>query len=127
MTDRLVTERLLHRLYAARVQGDLPGLIATFSNDAIFRFAGATNPVPVSVSAAGVDKFRPLLSIMIKTFKLSDHVIESMLIDGEKAAVHWRADIFSRITGVTVPTEVMDMVEIRGGLVASYTEFFVAR
>jgi ketosteroid isomerase-like protein len=127
MTDRLVTERLLHRLYAARVQGDLPGLIATFTNDAAFRFAGASNPVPVSISANGVDQFKPLLSILIKTFKLSDHSIESMLIDGDKAAVQWRADIFSRITGTTVPTELVDIVQVRGGLVSAYTEFFVAR
>jgi ketosteroid isomerase-like protein len=127
MTDRLVTERLLHRLYAARVQGDLPGLIATFSKDAAFRFAGASNPVPVSISATGVDQFKPLLSILIKTFKINEHSIESMLIDGEKAAVHWRADIFSRITGIMVPTELVDIIEVRGGLVASYTEFFVAR
>ena len=127
MTDRSETERLLNRLYAARVQGDLPGLCATFTNDADFRFAGANNPVPVSVSAHGVEQYKPLLSIMIKSFKLTDHTIVSMLIDGDKAAVQWRANIFSRITGITVPTELVDLIEVRRGLVGSYTEFFVAR
>jgi ketosteroid isomerase-like protein len=126
MTDRLETERLLHQLYAARVQGDLALLCATFANDATFRIAGASNPTPVSISAVGVDQFRPLLSIMIKTFKLSDHTILSMLIDGAKAAVHWRAQIFSRISGTTVLTEVVDVVEVRDGLISSYTEFFVS-
>jgi ketosteroid isomerase-like protein len=127
MTDRLETERLLHRLYAARVQGDLPALCATFANDATFQIAGASNPSPVSISAVGVDQFRPLLAIMIKTFKLTDYTTLAMLIDGAKAAVHWRVKIFSRITGTTVLTELVDVVEIRDGLVVSYTEFFVAR
>jgi ketosteroid isomerase-like protein len=127
MTDRLETERLLHQLYAARVNGDLPGLCATFAHDATFQIAGTSNPSPVSISAVGVDQFRPLLAIMIKTFKLSDYTILSMLIDGAKAAVHWRVKIFSRITGTTVLTELVDVVEIRDGLIASYTEFFVAR
>ncbi len=36
------------------------------------------------VIALGVDEFRPWLTIMIKTFKLTDHTILSMLIDGDR-------------------------------------------
>jgi ketosteroid isomerase-like protein len=64
---------------------------------------------------------------MIKTFKLSEHTILAMLIDGAKAAVHWRAKIHSRITGTTVLTELVDLIEIRNGRIASYVEFFVPR
>jgi ketosteroid isomerase-like protein len=127
MTDRLDTERLLLELYAARVRGDLPGLSGTFAPDATFRIAGASNASPTAITAVGVDQFRPLLAIMIKSFKLSDQTILSMIIDGAKAAVHWRAKVLSRIAGTTVLTELVDMVEIRNGRIASYTEFFVPR
>jgi ketosteroid isomerase-like protein len=50
-----------------------------------------------------------------------------MLIDGAQAAVHWRAKIYSRITGTTVLTELIDVVAVRDGRIASYTEFFVPR
>jgi ketosteroid isomerase-like protein len=127
MADRLETEKLLHELYAARLRGDLDGLCATFTPDANFQLAGASNASPLVMSANGVDKFRPLLAIMLKSFKLRDQEILAMLIDGARAAVHWRVNIFSRITGTTVLTELVDIVEVRDGRVSSYTELFVPR
>lgn len=124
MTDRLETERLLLGLYAARVRGDLPGVCDTFTPDAVFQIAGASNASPVAITARGIGEFRPLLAIMIKTFKLSDESILSLLIDGSKAAVHWRVNILSKITGTTVLTELVDMIEVRDGRIASYIEFF---
>jgi ketosteroid isomerase-like protein len=128
MTERVDTERLLLELYAARVRGDLAAVCATFTNDASFQVAGAgSNASPVAMKAVGVAEFRPLLAIMIKSFKLSEQTILSMLIDGAKAAVHWQAKIHSRIAGTTVLTELVDVVEVRDGRIASYTEFFVPR
>jgi ketosteroid isomerase-like protein len=79
------------------------------------------------MKAVGNSEFRPLLAIMIKSFKLSEHSVLTMLIDGQRAAVHWRAKVYSRISGTTVLTELMDLVEVRDGRVASYIEFFVPR
>jgi ketosteroid isomerase-like protein len=125
MTVRNDTERLLLELYAARVRGDLQAVSGTFASDATFHIAGASNASPTAITAVGVDEFRPLLAIMIKSFTLSEHRILSMVIDGAKAAVHWQARILSRITGTSVLTELVDMVEIRNGRIASYTELFV--
>ena len=73
---------------------------ATFTDDANFQVAGASsNASPIAMKAVGVNEFRPLLAIMIKSFKLSEQTILAMLIDGARAAVHWRAKIHSRITG----------------------------
>jgi len=74
-----------------------------------------------------VDKFRPLLALTIKTFKISDQSILSIIIDGVRAAVHWRAAVHSRITGTTVATELVDLVEVRDDRISSYIEFFVPR
>ena len=127
MMDRLKIEQLLRELYAARVRGDLDTVCRLFSNDAKFEIAGASNTSPTAVTLAGVDKFRPLLALMIKSFKLSDQAILSMIIDGVKAAVHWCATVHSRITGNTVITELVDLVEVRDDRIVSYIEFFVAR
>jgi ketosteroid isomerase-like protein len=126
MTERGEIEKLLLGLYAARVRGDLAAVCAAFAEDANFEIAGASL-TPLAMSAVGAEKYRPLLAVMIRTFKLRNHEILSLLIDGAKAAVHWRADVFSRITGTTVPTELVDVIETRDGLIASYTEFFVPR
>jgi len=124
ISDRQETERLLRGLYAARVSGDIAGVYDKFSPDARFQIAGAGQSTPVAVTAMGAKEYRPLLAIMVKTFKLSDQEILSLLIDGAKAAVHWRAKIFSRLTGTTVVTELVDMIEIRDGRIGSYIEFF---
>jgi ketosteroid isomerase-like protein len=127
LTDRNAIENLLHSLYAARVRGDLRAVVDLFDPGAKFEMAGASNTSPIMVIALGVDEFRPWLTIMIKTFKLTDHAILSMLIDGDRAAVHWRARIHSKITGATVLTELVDLIHIGNGRIDSYTEFFVPR
>jgi ketosteroid isomerase-like protein len=124
MTNRLEVDRLLRGLYAARLRGDLAAVCRIFANDAKFQIAGPSHSTPVSVSAVGIDEFRPLLAVMIKTFKLSEHRIISMIIEGAKAAVHWRTMVHSTITGQHVLTELVDVVEIRDGRIASFIEFF---
>ncbi len=127
MTDRDAIDGLLRGLYAARLRGDLDAVCKAFSEDAVFQIAGAGQVSPVSNRAVGVGEFRPLLAVMIKTFKLRDQVILAILIDGMKAAVHWRAGVHSRITGAMVLTEFVTLVEIREGRIASYLEFFAPR
>lgn len=124
MTDRQETERLLRDLYTARVNGDVTGVYEKFTPNARFKIAGASHSTPVAVKAVGANEYRPLLAIMMKTFKLSDQEILALVIDGTKAAVHWRANIFSRLTGTTVLTELVDMIELREGRIGSYIEFF---
>ena len=127
MTDRLEIDGLLRGLYAARLRGDLDAVCRSFSDDAVFRIAGAGQVSPVSNRAVGVNEFRPLLAVMIKTFKLRDQVILAILIDGLKAAVHWRAGVYSRITGTIALTEFVAIVEVRNGRIVSYLEFFAPR
>ena len=127
MTDRLAIERLLDELYSARMSGDLNAVCRTFSPHADFRIAGASHANPIAITATGVDQIRSWLGLMIKAFQLKDPVILSIMIDDAKAAVHWRATVHSRITGTAVPTELVDLIEVKGGRIASYVEFFAPR
>jgi ketosteroid isomerase-like protein len=125
--DRLEIDRLLRELYAARARGDLDGVCRTFLGDAEFRIAGSSHGSPIAITAVGVNEIRRWLALMIKSFQLTDYAIKSIIIDGARAAVHWRARVYSKITGTSVATELIDLVELREGLIASYTEFFVRR
>lgn len=127
MMDRLEIDRLVRELYAARMRGDLEGVCRTFSNDAKFQIAGASHASPIAITAVGVDEIRSWLALMIKTFQLDDQTVLSIIIDGAKAAVHWRATIHSRITGATVVTELVDLIQVWDGRITSYIEFFVPR
>jgi ketosteroid isomerase-like protein len=122
--NRLEIEKLLGELYAARTEGQLDRLCALFAADASFRIAGASDGKPIAITARGTSEIRAWLAVMLKTFKLSRFQMLSMVIDGARAAAHWRVDIHSKITGVVVPTELVDLVEVSGGRITAYREFF---
>ena len=124
MTQRLEIEKLLSELYAARVGGQLDPLCALFSSTASFKIAGASDGKPIAIAAQGSAEIRTWLAMMLKTFKLSRYQQLAVVIDGARAAVHWRVDIHSKITGVIVPTELVDLVEVVDGRIAGYREFF---
>jgi ketosteroid isomerase-like protein len=127
MTDRSAIEGLLQELYSARLRGDLNALCACFTEDATLRISGASDSNPILIQATGLTEFRRMFSMMIKSFKLSEYASLSMLVDGRSAASHWSVRIHSRITGLVVNTELIDLVEVREGRIATYTEFFVPR
>jgi ketosteroid isomerase-like protein len=124
VTDRAEVDDLLRRFYAARLGSDLDGLCRAFTQDAKFKIVGISRHVsPVAVTAVGIGEIRQWLSILLRTFQLSNQTIRSMIIENEKAAVQWQASIYSKITGMSVLTELVDLVETRDGQINSYTEF----
>jgi ketosteroid isomerase-like protein len=123
--ERSEIDRLLRELYAARARSDLDAICRIFTDDAIWRVAGASRSGQIAIVAHGGEQIRSWLALMLKTFQLSDLEILSTIIDGARAAGHWRARIHSRITGADVPTELVDLIEVRDGRIRSYTEFFV--
>lgn len=127
MTERAAVERIVRELHMARVNGDLAGMCRLFTDDGRFEIAGASADKPISIRAAGLPEFKPWLAMMTKVFKLSDYHLISLVIEGQRAAAHWRVNIFSKVTGVTVPTELVDLMELHEERIRSYNEFFVPR
>lgn len=122
--NRLEVEQLVEQIYVARTEGRLDQLCTLFATDATFKIAGASDGKPIAITARGSAEIRAWLAVMLKTFKLAHYKLLSVVIEGDKAAVHWQVDIHSKITGVVVPTELVDLVEVRDGHVTSYREFF---
>jgi ketosteroid isomerase-like protein len=125
MTDRQAVEQLVRELHAARLAGDLDRVCALYSEDARLRIAGTTDGKPIAIAASGINEIRPWMSILVKTFRMSQYTLLSLTADAPRAAAHWRVDILSKITGVVVPTELVDLIDVRGGRISSHTEFFV--
>jgi len=119
-------DRLMREFYAERRRGDLEGVLRSFSADVRFQIASTKQGNPVAVKANGINELRPLLALLIKTFSVVDLTIRSITIDGVQATVHWRVDVRSRITGATVPTELIDIVEVRDGCIVNFNEIFVS-
>jgi ketosteroid isomerase-like protein len=127
MSEHAQIEHLMRELYANRVRGDLPAVCRSFSADAEFRIVSSGQPSPISITAKGVLEFRPLLQLLIKAFRLTDLTILFMSIDDARAAIYWQANVRSKITGGTVPTELIDLVEIDDGRIINFREFALPR
>jgi ketosteroid isomerase-like protein len=125
MTDRAQVEQLVRELHAARLEGDLERLCGLYSTEARLRIAGSTDGKAIAIAAIGLGEIRPWLSVLVKTFRLNHYTLLSLAVDPPRASAHWRVDIHSKITGAVVPTELVDLVDVRGGRIASHTEFFV--
>jgi len=124
MTNRLGVEKIVKDLHAARTEGRLDAVCALFAPDARFKIAGASEGKPIAITAQGSAEIRSWLAVMLKTFKLTRYQLFSIVIEEARAAAHWRVDIHSKITGVVVPTELVDLLEVRDGRIISYREFF---
>ena len=123
MSDRSDVESVVKTAYAARMHRDMEALRNVFSEDARFQMAGSNLASAVAVKTVGFSEYFPILKEMITVFEWLDHQILNMIVDGPKAAVHWRGKIRSTVTGETVETELMDFFEIRDGRIASLIEF----
>jgi ketosteroid isomerase-like protein len=120
-------DRLMREFYAERGRGDLEAVLRSFSADVRFQIASTRQGNPVAVRANGINELRPLLALLIKTFSLADLTIRTITIDGVQATVHWRVNVRSRITGATVPTDLIDTVEVRDGRIVKFYEVFAPR
>jgi ketosteroid isomerase-like protein len=127
MTQRLVAERLIAELHGARVRGEIEAMCRLFTADGTFKIAGASADKPISIGAEGLAAFRPWLSMMVKVYRINNYALTSLVVEWPRVAAHWRADIYSKVTGVTVSTELIDLVEFDGDRIMAYTEFFVPR
>src|SRR3954452_21039077 len=105
MTDRNQVERLLKDAYAARRRGDVDAICGCFADQPSFTLAGAPEMSPVAVQCTDGKGLRTLLTGLVDTFDWIDQKIPSMIIEGPKAAVHWRGRIRSKVSGEEVVTE----------------------
>jgi ketosteroid isomerase-like protein len=127
VTERAAAERIVRELHTARVSGDLAGMCRLFADTGRFEIAGASADKPISIRADGLAEFKPWLAMMTKVFRLSDYHLISLIIEGQRAAAHWRVNIYSKVTGVTVPTELVDLMELHEERIRTYNEIFVPR
>ncbi len=123
MMDRGQVERLLAEAYAARRRGDVDGICACFADNPSFVMAGARETSPIAVQCTDSTTFRTVMNGMIATFEWLDQEILAMIIDGPKAAVHWRGRVRSTLTGDEVVTELVDVITVRDSKIQSFVEF----
>jgi ketosteroid isomerase-like protein len=123
MNDRAAIETMLRDAYAARVRGDVEAAVRHFADDAVFALAGAKEASPVAMRCTDCESLRSAMAGLVGAFAFKDHQIVSLIVEGQKAAVHTRVRLRAAATGEEVTTEMVDLVEVRDGKIASFLEF----
>ena len=121
--ERTMIERTIKDAYAARKRGDVDSIVKMFTDDAHFQLAGAYVTSPVAVETMSSGDLKAALTALVATFEWLEQDIQSILVEGDKAAVHWRGKIRSTVTGQVVDTELVDLFELKDGRISSFVEF----
>lgn len=123
MADRETVRKLIENAYAARDRGDIDGVMTAFHNDARFCLAGERNTLELAGAVEGHSNVREAMRGFIAAFEFVKRDILSMIIEGDRAAVHSRIRIRVVPKDTTVTTELVDLFKIEDGKVMMLTEF----
>jgi uncharacterized protein (TIGR02246 family) len=118
MTSRQEIEQVLDRAYAARQRQDVAATLECFRSDGSFVSNGAPAP------ARGTDQCRSALAALFETFTLLEFTPHCRVIDPPRAAVHWQGKFRANPTGQVAAADILDLIEVKDGKIASLTTFF---
>jgi ketosteroid isomerase-like protein len=116
MSTRAAIEAILDKAYAARQQQDVAAAAACFTEDGCFRANGGP-------PTANRTEQTMSLKAQFEAFELLKMDIHCRIIDPPRAVVHWRG-AFRAKNGQLGETDILDLIEVRDGRIASLTTFF---
>jgi uncharacterized protein (TIGR02246 family) len=116
MDTRATIEALLDKAYAARRSHDAKAAAALFAADGTFAANGAPRAEKHAERLGALEG-------MFDTFALVEFHQHCRIIDPPRAVVHWRGK-FRAKNGQVGDTDVLDLIEVRDGRIASLTSFF---
>jgi ketosteroid isomerase-like protein len=123
MTERAAVETLIRDAYAARYRGDLDALMEYLHPDCSYRLAGGPQAAEVFVQPEGHAAVRAQMAGLIATYVFSNVEELALTVDGDRATLHWRADVECKPTGRTESFEIMDIFTRADGKVKSLVQF----
>ena len=123
MTDANTIREAIRSTYRARVQGDLEGTVALFADDAVFDFNGEGVGLPnMGTAVRGKPAIRLLMTEFIDAFRMSDWEEVSLVVEGDKAALHWRVTVTFTQNGRSEKFDVFDLLTFRDGKIVYFRQ-----
>ena len=123
MTDANTIREAIRSTYRARVQGDLEGTVALFADDAVFDFNGEGVGLPnMGTAVRGKPAIRLLMTEFIDAFRMSDWEEVSLVVEGDKAALHWRGTVSFTQNGRSEKFDVFDLLTFRDGKIVYFRQ-----
>jgi ketosteroid isomerase-like protein len=121
MTSRTQIEDTIRDLWVARLQGDLEGTLKGVAEGAVFSLnARGTGEKSMSERSTGKAAIRPVLRQLIENWRFDDWKQISLLIDGEKALLHWTARVTCVPTGKSENFDVFELIKFQDDKIVDY-------
>lgn len=117
METRATIEAVLDRAYAARRADEPAAVAACFCEDGHFKANGW--PAAATTRTERDSAVKDLFA----AFALLEFKLHCRIIDPPRAAVHWRGT-FRAPNGNVGEADILDLIEVRDGKLASLTTFF---
>jgi len=114
---------LIDVYYRSRLANDVDRCVAHFAPDASIRIAGSHDASPIAGSSSGPMAVRRQTIELIGSWQWLSMRIESMTIEGDRAAVHFQLTTRFQPTGDVVSSELLDLLTVRDGKIVSLVEF----
>ena len=123
MADKNTLETVIRDIYDARMRGDVEGIIRHTDDKVEFSIAGcaASSAVPCKVS--GQQALRDVMGQLIASFEFRNGRVMDLIVDGDRAVVHWRIQVKAPASGEEAETELVDLVQFAGDKVLSFKQF----
>ena len=116
MDTRETIESILDAAYAARQLQDHEAAAACFTEDGCFKANG-------TLGTASRAEQHVALKATFEQFELLAFTQHCRIIDPPQAVVHWRGTFRAKNVQVG-DTDILDLIEVRDGRIASLTTFF---
>jgi ketosteroid isomerase-like protein len=121
MTSRADIEKTVRSVYAARVSGDLEGVMTGLADNCRFALnARGTGVQALAAASQGKASIRQVMKELIDSWRFDQWRELSLLVDGEKACLHWRARITCVPTGKSEDFEGLDIITFRDGKIVDF-------
>ena len=123
MSERAAIESLIRTAYEARHRGDLDALMGHYHPDCSYRLAGLPQPDAMFAEPRGREAVRAQMAGLIEAFVFSNIREHALTVDGDRATLHWSADVTCVPTGRSDSFEIMDLFTIADGKVKTLVQF----
>jgi ketosteroid isomerase-like protein len=124
LISRRATEEVLRAFFALRPLDGQAAIDRYWTPDCELHLIGDPIAIPFARSHVGIDAVKELVRQIDMEFAYLSLDIMNLIVDGDRAAVHWCAAVRHRGTGMRGFIESFDHVFMRGARIHKATEFF---
>lgn len=109
----------VRRAYLARAAGDVDGVLDGFTEDAsLLVNAAGVGATAMEQRLSGRPALRAAVENFVENFRFDDFTELALIVEGDRGACHWRANVVCKPTGRSAVLDAVDMMTFRDGRIS---------